>query len=1435
MLDQLSPVAPARVRVVLLPIGQIKRARFLSFIERLHPECVVRLGDISPDGRPNRNMFSPLAFPTGMIVYQLTTYYPPPSHGALSPFELYREPLVILGIADGAELDHVSYRGTARRSWNNGNGPPKPEHNLRELYQDLEDVRDRYPKALVHQLLLFDYVPNHAAGPVPEGLLVVPPLAECKRTTMKTIMCDISSMLLAEMTTLAKSLQGLNTIDSPGQSQIRRQSNGSSWGPGGSEGASRRNSQFSLPGQDSPGSPAASSDRNQVRMSMPAQFRPQTSDSSTSSPSGRPTTPMSMVQSELPTTFDQIVGPPGDQRHVPPKFVSQEVIRDTSRDRVSIQGFGSGSVSERSRNKGKGRVGIVIGSLYLNSGRWGDALRELVESTSVAKSNLDHLWHAKGLENILISMLMLAWTGLDFQIPQICYMSAERAPPPSSSTEPKIPASNRLVSLHNLVVLLPELLERILSLYYRAASNTGEALPQLPFSETVIRFSKLLSAVHLAGGTLDDDTLNHLVLGGPSKKPPNLSTPRLNIQPIRTEIIKTLFRAFPSSYSAEQLTVADRTTVLGGIASVLGSLGYNRKKAMVIRELVGVLIPGLVQARIVGAAEMGVHPAAGLAAVGTGNGNKNGAAALDLGEGDLENGVDAFLGLLNQTYGVVTSRPNTSQAQPIDDSDAGAVARIIENATVRLFGGQNLKMDVLRSCINLSEALPDFHGVLRFTADLLRTAGSGVAPGPRSEDASPSMSREEQVRLATNISRTLGAARNLGVKDLSAEYWDEFLVRGVDLETLPPSRTPIPHEKKELPGATTVATSREINPFIYNPFLRTPDAAVVDHLLIAGEAAAFKVTLQNPYEFDVEIESIELESEGAEFDSAIQKTVIGPYRTQILTVSGIPKAPGQLKIIGCIIRVRGCRERRFPIFSEPWSPRREAKIKTIGLSTVLKDKTRPVSVGSGPMPTPSSMLPPKTTSLGLNVIDRQPVVVVKSSSLSQSALMVLEGERQQFSLTLQNLSKTTPVDLVLFSFKDSTQAPLQTAISNRDASPAELYEYELIFARKQALCWVPKEGEKAYIEPGATSVFTLEVLGKPGLTSAVVQVDYAYLGVPQSEVQEKFHTRQVSLPFTVTVNASIELARMDILPLTGNIPESLWATRRASEKDNANFNSEDYCLLLLDLRNAWPSRLFVHLDIASGDIIEEEILPGNTSRIMFPIHRIFLPDAAAIIPALDPSRQRQFVVSTGRVSADSERATREAFWYREEILKLLHATWTTKTEPVRNGEIELRGIRLSQRLIEAIKIDDIGIDISVNGCTPGGDANHDILTDTFSEVSIKIVNRSTQPIIPLLRLQPSIRNQHHNSPLDLNKKFVWNGTLQQTLPQLSAGDSIEISLGMTCLCRDMEVLSHHGYVRDINFGCYGHQENTKFQVRYVSLDDQFVLLQHLLEELRPYV
>lgn len=54
--DSLLPIAPARVRALVLPLGPIKSARFASFLERLRAEHVVHLRDVSADKRPNRSM-----------------------------------------------------------------------------------------------------------------------------------------------------------------------------------------------------------------------------------------------------------------------------------------------------------------------------------------------------------------------------------------------------------------------------------------------------------------------------------------------------------------------------------------------------------------------------------------------------------------------------------------------------------------------------------------------------------------------------------------------------------------------------------------------------------------------------------------------------------------------------------------------------------------------------------------------------------------------------------------------------------------------------------------------------------------------------------------------------------------------------------------------------------------------------------------------------------------------------------------------------------------------------------------------------------------------------------------------------------------------------------------------------------------------------------
>lgn len=1335
-------------------------------------------------------MFSPLAFPDGAMFYDLTMHHPPPSHLSLSPFDLFREPLAVIAIADGAELPKAVF--SKRQS----GGRTVEETNIRALYQELENLRDRYPKVLAHQVLIFDYRPASAESPVPipEGIVTIPPVEQLKRTTIKTVMCDISALILAEMTTLAKSYEGMSFVDSPGHSSARHMYGALA---DAQPGPARRISQFSLPANRSTSASGLADRSHHARMSMPpVPSRGQPSVSTSTSPA-RPSTPVggNKPLPSPPDTFDDIIGsmmePASPEQAGSARPDTADSFWAHARDRIPAQGFGAGSQSDRWRNKGRCRVQVVVGSLYLQAGLWNNALRELTEAATVAKSINDHLWHGKALELALISLLLLGWAGVEFQVPTVLLPPHEKSAGiaiAAQEAEARDPGQPRW--LRNLQVYMPDLLDRILGLYSRIST---EHLPPLPFSEAVIRFCRMLSALHIADGKLCPESLDMIVFGLPPKKPLTTS-PRFSIRPTRSHIVSMLLRAFPAS-SAELLTTADRVVILGGIASVFGQLGFQRKKAMVVRELVSVLVGGLVEARTRGAADLGIHPATGLVGLNGAGAREGPGGALELAEGDVEHGMDSFLGLLLKTYGVVAADSAGSS-----DSDSDVVARIQKQSAARFFGMRGIKLNVLRACINFSEALPDFAGVLRYSSDLLRTAGSGIAPGPRRENAFPTISREEQARLVANILKTSNLCRRLGMGPLTTEYWDEFLVRGVTLEPLPPTRAPMPRAKTVLPGVTAARTSQDVDPFIYNPFLKRPDTATVDHTLVAGEPANFRITLQNPYEIEVELESIRLETEGAEFESAVESTVIGPYRTQVMRLAGTPKTAGTVKVTGAIIKARGCRERRFPIFADPWAPEDEVKVKAIGLAAL--------DVNAAAAAASPAIQRLKPTHLELNVIAPQPTVVVKSSTLPQSSVMILEGERQRFSVTLQNLSTTTPADFLLFSFKDSTQEPLQMAINNRDATAMELYEYELVLAKKQPLRLRNRDDSKRFIAPGQTATFDFEILGRPGLTHGLIQVDYAHLGVPHDEVAEKFYTRQVSMELTVTVNASVDITRVDVLPLTGPVPEPLWARTTGHHQQDSppELTADSHCLLLLDLRNSWPSQMAVRLESADGVRVEEHILPGNTSRVVLPVRRVYLEDPHAAIPALNPARQRQFVVST-KISPEAERANREAFWYRERVLDTLKGTWRTTSPGVpRSGEIELRAVRFTARMIEAIRVDELDIDIGLldpstgeplrSSSSSSKDSSKDssnqparyvVPVDEFLQLRVRLTNRSARPIYPLLRLSAGLCHRPFNVSLDFTRKlakFAWNGSLQQALPLLAGGGaSVEVTMGITALCR----------------------------------------------------
>lgn len=353
-------------------------------------------------------MFSPLAFPAGLVLYDLSTSLPPLSHLALAPFELYREPLIVVAIADGSNVaEHVT---STREIVEKGDETTRVQEAEtdgfnEQLLQGLEKLQVDFPKALVHHVLVFDFDELNVV--LPDGITAVPSPTKSKTTTIKTIMCDLTSDLLAEMTSYAKSLQALPTVESPKPIKGLKALNGSQ-------------AHLAAAGQNSPGSsrPPSADQKNPSTLTANEHLHPSHSTSIPKhmllEPSNRFSTPDSRSLSPSdgfrtpPTTFSEMKIDHG--------ISSRDAKISGGQEKISMYGFGAGSAGERERNKGKGRIGTVIGALYLLAGRWPDAIKEFTESAAIAKANSDYLWHGKALDYLLVCLLLYAWAGMDFQV-----------------------------------------------------------------------------------------------------------------------------------------------------------------------------------------------------------------------------------------------------------------------------------------------------------------------------------------------------------------------------------------------------------------------------------------------------------------------------------------------------------------------------------------------------------------------------------------------------------------------------------------------------------------------------------------------------------------------------------------------------------------------------------------------------------------------------------------------------------------------------------------------------------------------------------------------------------------------------------------------------------------------------------------------------------
>ena len=283
-----------------------------------------------------------------------------------------------------------------------------------------------------------------------------------------------------------------------------------------------------------------------------------------------------------------------------------------------------------------------------------------------------------------------------------------------------------MTTLESLAELLPDIVHNILNLYSRAWTFTDEKIPPISYSHSTIRFTKLLVAIRREHGQLNKAILDHIVLNEPHREidvtetKPFMST---------SELSSLLLRAYPISTDAS-MPLSERTYILAAIASVLSDLGHHRKKAVVMKELMFALLPALVQARKDGAAEMGVHPAASLASLNVASSNGLSAERSTPSIDDSEQAMRHFLTLVCRSFGIVSLNEShrvdkSGGKQAIESSVQRTTAsqlRAIQQASMQYVGPLDLKIDILRACISICEALPNLSGALQYSADLLKNS-----------------------------------------------------------------------------------------------------------------------------------------------------------------------------------------------------------------------------------------------------------------------------------------------------------------------------------------------------------------------------------------------------------------------------------------------------------------------------------------------------------------------------------------------------------------------------------------------------------------------------------------------------------------------------------------------------------------------------------------
>ncbi|KAJ7940592.1 TRAPP II complex [Mycena leptocephala] len=933
-----------------------------------------------------------------------------------------------------------------------------------------------------------------------------------------------------------------------------------------------------------------------------------------------------------------------------------------------------------------GRLFKVLGDFFLLAGRTEDAAVWYNEALLLFRSSSDTVWQAATLEGMATVSIIDSWSagqGLNTSS--------------SANREPWIDVFEKL--------------SQAIILYQRSPAVDGEhnySLLAYLYSCAVLRQASLLFSIWSAKGWGPLAFSTMLQPGPTPYLPPTLSheglTSWANLERLST--LSGISRSNISSVLAQvhgpwllHLGARERISILENTASLFSCLGYRRKEAYILREVLGCILDLIVCGREEdGFSRLSSVPLpTGLGIQGLNSGSSSQRGNVGVRFSENIDGNESVLRLLKHVCKVlginldaVRLLENSVENSNEDQALTTSIEDDITTDFTEPYGWPELQVGVVREAVAVAEALPDYLAVAQFALSSLKTLQTVLAPG-------------DQYHLYATSTRALMTAHRRG-DSKSVEYWSGKPLVSINLSSLPLVRLPI-----EKPISALHPRSSDIAPILTggtDPFLYNPRRALGQgkSLVVQNELLEFVVVLRNPYVFDLEIQSLSLSTSGAVFDSKPVRVLLPANSLHVVTLSGKATETGSLVVRGCFVQAPGGTKREFtlPISTAEEEERiyrkRAALQCEVGRSKYSGLDCFPWEKASKRA---STQLAISTTKAPLRfseftVVPEQPLLRIRRTSVTHGAVMMYNGEMSTIRITLENVSPL-PIDFLRLVFDDSTIAPAQQALANGDLSVFDTYETEYDLLHRPVFSWNKEDAKD--IPAGQKLTVNVNCYGKVGCTTGTIHVSYSYVHRPAASLDpspQVFHTRQLSYPVMVTVYHMLECHGMDILPFP-SYPSELDEDQTDTD-DQYIGNEAGWCLFSVEVRNTYGLPFEVSFErIQQGrarGTTSTTVSPGSTSRIVIPIKKFILSEAhiSQPIPTLS---DRQFIVTKSKLSKTQERAQRELFWYREELFKNLRGRWR-EAGGTRSGDLSLRQQRMSLPMLETLRTETASINMSLH-------------------------------------------------------------------------------------------------------------------------------------------